>query len=241
MPEPWVYREEQQPPRQQPHPPTERVPWSPEQYSQTRHLEQLGPRLPELPVPTLTPPAQDTGDPWAASREGPQPTYPRGTPAQPQYRPPDFQPRPQPRHYHQPVQHQPVASRSMPPAQPYARPSCYVPAPAYRAPAPRRKRRVFLWVFLAVQALFLIWIIAGIASHPAGPTAAQQAAQQCADNGWYPLFKSQADCDQHYAVALNDATNVGKGIGVVVIVVIWMVIDFFLGLGYGIYRLVSRR
>jgi hypothetical protein len=35
---------------------------------------------------------------------------------------------------------------------------------------------------------------------------------------------------------LNDATNVGNGIAVVFVVVAWMVIDFFLGLGYGIYR-----
>ena len=104
----------------------------------------------------------------------------------------------------------------------------------------RKKRRVFLWVFLAVQALFLIWIIAGAASHPAGPTAVQQAAQQCAGNGWYPLFKSQADCQQHYAVALNDAGNAGKGLGIAAIVIFWIVVDFFLGLGYGIYRLASR-
>lgn len=55
------------------------------------------------------------------------------------------------------------------------------------------------------------------------------------------LFKSQADCNQHYAHALNEATNVGKGIGVAFIVIVWMVVDFFLGLGYGIYRLASRR
>jgi hypothetical protein len=137
----------------------------------------------------------------------------------------------------------PETGRHMPPWPPQYQqqqpPQGYYPPQQY-AP-PRKRRRVFLWVFLAVQALFLIWIIAGVASHPAGPTAVQQAAQQCAGNGWYPLFKSQADCDQHFAVALNDAGNVGKGIGVVVIVVIWMIVDFFLGLGYGIYRLASRR
>jgi hypothetical protein len=39
---------------------------------------------------------------------------------------------------------------------------------------------------------------------------------------------------------LNDAQNVGKGLGVAVIVIIWIVVDFFLGLGYGIYRLATR-
>jgi hypothetical protein len=118
----------------------------------------------------------------------------------------------------------------------------YAPQPQYApGPVPRKKRRVFLWVFLAIQVLFIIWIIAGVASHPAGPSAAQQAAQQCANGGWQGLFKSQADCQVHYAHALNDAGNVGKGIGVAVIVIVWVVVDFFVGLGYGIYRLASRR
>ena len=133
--------------------------------------------------------------------------------------------------------------------RPYQAPPQYVPAPQtrynnaqqYRSSAPRKKRRVFLWGFLAVQVLFVVLIITQIAAHPAGPTAVQLAAQQCAHGGWQGLFKSQADCDKHYAVALNDATNVGKGIGAVLIVGIWVVIDFFLGLGYGIYRLASRR
>jgi hypothetical protein len=127
--------------------------------------------------------------------------------------------------------------------QPYQPQPRYAPQspPRQQWQQPRKKRRVFLWVFLAIQVLFVVLIITQIAAHPAGPTAAQQAAQTCANHGWYPLFKSQADCDQHYAVALNDAGNVGKGIGVVFIVIIWMVVDFFTGLGYGIYRLASRR
>jgi hypothetical protein len=111
-------------------------------------------------------------------------------------------------------------------------------APA--AQQPRKRRHVFMWVFLAIQALFLIWIITGVASHPGGPTAATQAAQQCANGGWQGLFKSQADCDQHYAVALNDAGNVGKGLGVALIVVFWCVVDFLMGITYLIVRLARR-
>jgi len=162
-------------------------------------------------VPQGAPPA---GQPQYTPRQDPQPAFSPGYPQPPRSQYPPPQPERQ---------------------QPY-RPQQYAPAPA-----PRKKRRVFLWVFLGIQALFIILVIVQVAAHPAGPTAAQQAAQQCANNGWYPLFKSQADCNQHYAVALNDAGNVGKGIGAVVIVIIWMVVDFFLGLGYGIYRLASRR
>jgi hypothetical protein len=130
-----------------------------------------------------------------------------------------------------PYQPQTQYTPQLPPRQQWQQP----------AQQPRKKRRVFLWVFLGIQAVFIIWIIAGLASHPAGPTAAQQAAQQCANGGWQGLFKSQADCQVHYAHALNDAGNVGKGIGVAFIVIFWMVVDFFTGLGYGLYRLASRR
>lgn len=123
--------------------------------------------------------------------------------------------------------------------QPYPPPPSSYPY-AQQQP-PRRKRRVFMWVFLAIQVLFIIWIIAGVASHPAGPSAAQQAAQQCANGGWQGLFKSQADCQQHYAVALNDASNAGKGIGVALIVVFWCVVDFLTGVTYLIVRLARRR
>ena len=109
-----------------------------------------------------------------------------------------------------------------------------------REKTPRKRRRVFLWVFLGVQALFLIWIIAGIASKPGGTPIAQQVAQQCGNGGWQGLFKSYADCSKHYAVALNDATDTGKGIGVALIVVFWVVVDIILGISYGVYKLAKR-
>lgn len=105
---------------------------------------------------------------------------------------------------------------------------------------PRRKRRIFLWVFLAVQVIFVVWIIAAIVSKPGGQTVASQVAQTCRNGGWQGLFKSQADCAKHYAVALNDATDTGKGLGVAIVVLVWVVVDFFMGVGYGIYKLASR-
>lgn len=114
----------------------------------------------------------------------------------------------------------------------------YAPPPA--AP-PRRKRRVFLWVFLAIQVLFIAWIIAGVASTTPGPSAAAQAAKQCADGGWQGLFTSQADCRQHYAAGLREAASAGKGIGVAIIVFFWVIVDFLTGVTYAIYRLASRR
>jgi hypothetical protein len=90
--------------------------------------------------------------------------------------------------------------------------------PTAPAPAPaKKKKRVFLWVFLAVQLLFLIWIIAGASSGNDTSTCGTLSQQAC-----------------------NDAQNVGKGIGVVIIVVLWMVVDFFMAVIYGVYRLAKR-
>ena len=87
---------------------------------------------------------------------------------------------------------------------------------------PRKKKRIFLWVFLAVQALFLYWVIAGTASAdlPDGTGLSGPARD---------------DCNLQSA-----AGGIGTGIGVMLVVGLWMVVDFFLGLGYGIYRLAKR-
>ncbi|GAB3191617.1 hypothetical protein GCM10027261_02010 [Geodermatophilus arenarius] len=83
------------------------------------------------------------------------------------------------------------------------------------APAPvKKKRHVFRWVFLAIQALFLIWIIGG--------------ASSAADN-----------CDGQVGDALTACqagTAVGAGIGVMVIVFLWVAVDVILGIGYLIFR-----
>ena len=197
--------------------PSTRPPRTPPQFRPEAPPREDGYRLApqQYAQPGFTP-AYQPGDPWEASAGG------SWQPSRSRYAPPSPQPWQQPQGYQAPYR-----------PEPYSQP--------YRAPGPRRKPRVFLWVFLGIQALFLIWIIAGVASHPAGPTAAQQAAQQCANGGWQGLFKSQADCQVHYAHALNEAGNVGKGLGVAAIVIFWVVVDFFVGLGYGIYRLASRR
>ena len=117
----------------------------------------------------------------------------------------------------------------------HAQPQSQLSAPA----APRRKRRVFLWVFLAIQVLFLIWIIAGAAS--SGPSTAAQAASLCDHHAWFPLYKSQAACLADSGRLLHEATDTGKGLGIALIVVFWCVVDFLVGFGYLIYRVASRR
>ena len=87
---------------------------------------------------------------------------------------------------------------------------------------PKRKKRIFLWVFLAVQILFLVWIIGGAGS------------------------ADLPDCTGLKGNKLNNCEvesaggAIGTGIGVMLIVGLWCVTDFLLGVGYAIYRLAKR-
>lgn len=85
-------------------------------------------------------------------------------------------------------------------------------------PPAKKKRRVFWWFFLAVQILFLIWIIAGASSGSGTP----------------------ADCGTLDVKTCNNASDAGTAIGVALIVVFWVIVDFLLALIYGIYRLTHR-
>ncbi len=86
------------------------------------------------------------------------------------------------------------------------------------APPPKKKHRIFLWVFLVIQAIFLVWIITAIARSSGDATDCGTLTQQ--------------EC--------NDAKDVGTGIGVFGIVIFWLIIDFLLGVTYVIYRLAKR-
>jgi hypothetical protein len=81
--------------------------------------------------------------------------------------------------------------------------------------APGRKRRVFLWVFLAVQVLFIAWIIAGAAA-------------------------GHGSCGDLSARACADAADTGHGIAVAFQIIAWCVTDFLLAVIYGICRLARR-
>src|SRR4051812_20235928 len=90
--------------------------------------------------------------------------------------------------------------------------------PALVTIQPKKKRRVFFWVFLAIQLIFVIWLIGGIASAGGTPT----------------------DCGSLDAQTCNDAQSVGTGIGVFLIVILWMAVDFIVGITYAIYRMARR-
>ncbi|GAA1993542.1 hypothetical protein GCM10009817_39810 [Terrabacter lapilli] len=82
---------------------------------------------------------------------------------------------------------------------------------------PKKKKRIFMWVFLAVQAIFLLWIIAGANSASSTPCTGGLSKENC-----------------------DAATAVGTGIGVMLIVGLWAVVDFFMVIIWAVVRLSSR-
>ncbi len=83
----------------------------------------------------------------------------------------------------------------------------------------KKKKRIFLWFFLAIQAIFIIWIITGINASS----------------------NDTSTCGSLSAKACQDAHNAGAGIGVFLIIFLWVLVDIILGIGYGVYKLASRR
>ncbi|MFF9772670.1 hypothetical protein ACF1HJ_03150 [Streptomyces sp. NPDC013978] len=81
---------------------------------------------------------------------------------------------------------------------------------------------MFLWLFLAIQLLFLIWVITGAANASGTPEECRgrtgDALQLC-----------------------EDASDVGTTIGVGLIIGLWAAVDVILGFSYVVYRLASRR
>jgi hypothetical protein len=98
---------------------------------------------------------------------------------------------------------------------------------------PYKRRKIFLWFFLAVQVIFIIWLVAGTASTGGGINASvvAQCHQQAASMGM-----TQAQCVSYLGGAAKTGTAIGAGL----IVVVWVVVDFLLAVTYGIYRLARR-
>jgi hypothetical protein len=104
------------------------------------------------------------------------------------------------------------------------------PAITESPPKPRKRKRVFLWTFLAVQAIFVAWLVIGLATAHNAPSAAT-VHQGCDHGAWQGLFTSHADCMQHYASGLHQAGNAGTAIGAALVIGLWVGTDVILGIG----------
>jgi hypothetical protein len=133
---------------------------------------------------------------------------------QPPNRPPEgWQPPPQ-----QPTQPLPGWSQQPPqqgPPPPWGPPS-QQPPPGWVPPSqqPRRRRPVFMWVILAINALFLVWLISALGGESTceGMTGDELSACQTGE-------------------------GIGKGLVFFVILLLWALVDVILGVIF----LVTRR
>lgn len=86
--------------------------------------------------------------------------------------------------------------------------------PNQEAPLPRKRRHIFRWVFLAIQILFLVWIISGVTS-------------------------TSGNCDGKVGdtlTACQAGTAVGTGIGIALIIGLWVTVDIIIGVTWLIFR-----
>lgn len=83
----------------------------------------------------------------------------------------------------------------------------------------RRRRSKFLWFFMALQLLFVIWLVAALASSGSPPE----------------------DCGVLDAQTCQDASDAGTTVGVLLLVALWAFVDIIVGGSYAIYRLARRR
>ena len=83
---------------------------------------------------------------------------------------------------------------------------------AVPAESPKKKRHVFRWVFLGIQVLFLAWIIGGVTSSGGG------------------------DCPGGNTEACAAGEAIGTGIGVALIIGLWLAVDAILAVTYLIFR-----
>lgn len=114
-----------------------------------------------------------------------------------------------------------------PPQPPYT----WQAPPPLPATPPRKRRRIFPWVFLAVQVLFVLLVILQASG---GTDIHAQAVAYCHAHPDPYLPFSQ--CVSDYGTGSKAGTAIGAGL----LVVLWAVADVILGISYGVWRLARR-
>jgi len=95
-------------------------------------------------------------------------------------------------------------------------------SPLFQERPAKKKRRIFLWIFLAVQALFVLWMAVTVVTGVMMPDT-----YNCAG-----LDEGYRACSTH---AVEDAA-----FGVGGLLIILMIVDFLMGVPYALYRLSKR-
>jgi hypothetical protein len=105
------------------------------------------------------------------------------------------------------------------------------------AAKPHKKKRVFMWTFLAIQAIFVGLLII-YATEKTGPSHAEILRYCNGDIGG--LYSSKASCIRDYGATLNAAGHVGQGLGAALVIGLWVAADIILGVGRLIVVLARR-
>jgi uncharacterized membrane protein len=90
----------------------------------------------------------------------------------------------------------------------------------YRIDDPRRRRRIYLWAFTALQVVFLAWVIIAIVSGSG---------------------VSASHCTGLSEKACKNTDTLGTAVGVGLIVAVWASIDLIIGIAWAIVKLKTRR
>ena len=90
--------------------------------------------------------------------------------------------------------------------------------PAYSKP--KKKKRIFMWFFLAIQLLFVIWVIAGLKGQPT---------------------VDQSTCGGLDLESCNAASDLGTGIGLALVLGLWAFVDFILVVVWAVVTFSRRR
>jgi hypothetical protein len=93
---------------------------------------------------------------------------------------------------------------------------------------PQKRKRIFMWVFLALQGIFLAVLIAACTA--GANSGGNTDVSTCFNHGWYPLYTSQADCVSTLKSLSDAGTAIGTGIGAAIIIGLWVAVDVILGI-----------
>jgi hypothetical protein len=106
----------------------------------------------------------------------------------------------------------------------------------YQMPQPepahaRKRKRVFMWSFLAVQGVFLAVLIAACAAGgSSGSGNHAQAVAQCNNGQWHVIYTSYTDCVNTLAGASDLGTGIGTAVIAVIVIGLWVATDVIAGI-----------
>lgn len=96
---------------------------------------------------------------------------------------------------------------------------------------PRKRKRVFMWSFLAIQGVFLaLLIVAFTAGSSSGSGNHAYAVAHCNNGQWHYLYHSFNDCANSLSGAGDAGTAIGTALLAGIIIAVWVAFDVIAGI-----------